>query len=339
MATRPQCNVIAMTFTAEAAYGTAVTDAAIDKRYDPQEPILLGLTKTKVDDADRIKGHEFPTDPDNKDIIIARDIEIPFSFDSSVEILGLMCAIFFGADSVTGAPSDFTHTYKAANLCVLDQFPSVSWFLGQIGDTASFFKVKGVLINELRLVLDGQGFLTVSGTAMTDGSLELDAGFTFPTLEHPTDYIVGTEADFLTADAGSSVVTKKPKLRGFELSMTNNLDVSDARSNVAAAGVNLASLRAGQREYSLTITVEGHQGDEFWQDMDADVEKDVQLLVSKSGTREISIDINSCKIENVTQRFDGIRDVMDLQYKLFYNTSDASPIVIIVKNKDAAYLI
>lgn len=339
MATRPQCNVIAMTFTAEAAYGTAVTDAAIDKRFDPQEPILLGLTKTKVDDADRIKGHEFPTDPDNKDIIIARDIEIPFSFDSSVEIIGLMAAIFFGADSVSGSMPNFVHTYIAANLCTLDQFPSVSWFLGQTGDTASFFLVKGVLINELRIVLDGQGFLTVSGTAMTDGSLELDAGFTFPTLEHPVDYIVGTEADFLTANAGSSVLTKKPLLRGFELSMTNNLDVADARSNVAAAGVNLASLRAGQREYSLTVTVEGHQGDQFWQDMDSDTEKDVQLLVTKDANRELDVNINSCKIENITQRFDGIRDVMDLQYKMFYNTVDNSPIQFIVRNGDAAYLI
>lgn len=486
MASRPQCNAIAMTFTSEAAYGTAVSNGNIDKRFDPQEPIILGLTKTKVDDADRIKGHEFPTNPAAKDIIIARDIEIPFSFDASVELLGLMAALFFGADSVAGSTPNFTHTFKAANLCTIDQFPSMSWFLGLIGDTASFIKVKGILINELRLVLDSQGFLTLSGTAMSDGSLNPDSAYVFPTTEHPVDYIVGTEADFLSIDgrigvdaclveddsgasfvdettdansaaaadvtlltpmdtddaifigrnkqfssisflistqgAGDAVeaetiweysqgsdswgtltgvvdgtvaftaatgeqiltfdiptdwatdtinslgphywirlrctaldvwntttplmtqignaltqVSKKTKLRGFELSMSNNLDVADARSNVAAAGVNLASLRSGNREYSLTVTVEGHQGDEFWEDMDLDMEKDIQISVAKNANRSIVIDFNTAKLENITQRFDGIRDVMDLQYKMFYNETDASPIVMIVKNGDAAY--
>ncbi len=486
MASRPQCNAIAMTFTSEAAYGTAVANAAINKRFDPQEPIILGLTKTKVDDADRIKGHEFPTSPAGKDIIIARDIEIPFSFDASVELLGLMAAVFFGADAVAGSTPNFTHTFKAANLCVLDQFPSVSWFLGLIGDTASFIKAKGILVNELRLVLDSQGFLTFSGTAMSDGSLNPDAAYVFPTAEHPIDYIVGTEADFLSVDgrigvdacliednsgasfvdettdansaaandvtfttpmdtedaiyvgrnkqfrsisfligtqgAGAAVeaeteweysqgsdtwgaltgvvdgtvaftaaageqilsfdipvdwatdtinslgphywirlrctaldvwdsitplvtqignaltqVSKKTKLRGFELSMTNNLDVADARSNVAAAGVNLASLRAGTREYTLSVTVEGHQGDEFWQDMDLDMEKDIQISVTKNVNRSFVVDFNTCKLENITQRFDGIRDVMDLQYKMFYNATDLSPIVMTIKNGDAAY--
>ena len=201
MASRPQCNAIAMTFTAEASYATPVADGSINKRFDPQEPIILGLTKTKVDDSEKIKGHEFPTNPADKDIVIARDIEIPFSFDASVELLGLMMAIFFGADSVTGSGSNFIHTYKAANLCTLDQFPSVSWFLGLIGDTASFLKVRGVIVNELRLVLDSQGYLTLSGTAFTDGNLEADSSFTFPTVEHPVDFIVGTEANFLTVDA------------------------------------------------------------------------------------------------------------------------------------------
>ena len=487
MASRPQCNAVAMTFVAEAAYGTAVIDASINKRFDPTEPVILGLTKTKVDDAERTKGHEFPTDGDNKDIVIARDISIPFSFDSSVEVIGLMGAIFFGADSVAGSLPNFTHTFKAANLCVLDQFPSVSWFLGLIGDTSSFLKVKGVLVNELRLVMDSQGFLTVSGTAMTDGTLESDVGYVFPTVEHPVDYIVGTESDFLvtdgrigvdacitsddsgasfidltdeansaaandiaftdpmdtndalyvgrvtpfsrisfligttgsgttpatesvweystgsdtwatltvvdgttafeaapgealvtfdiptdwvtdtvngqgpffyirfraTADAiwettsplitqignATALVSQKTILRGFELTMTNNLDVGDARSNVASAGQFLGSLRAGTREYSLTVTVEGHQGDAFWADMDHDIIKDVQLSVTKDANRSVVFDFNTCKIENITQRFDGIRDVMDLQYKLFFEAGAInSPMVMIVKNGDAEYL-
>jgi len=139
LASRPQCNQFATTFTKETAYGTAVANGSINKRYDPQEPIILGLVKTKVDDADKIKGHEFPSDPTNKDIVVARDITVPFSFDSSVELLGLLGAIFFGADSVTGSMPNFVHTYKAANLCTLDQFPSVSATLLRASATSKLF--------------------------------------------------------------------------------------------------------------------------------------------------------------------------------------------------------
>lgn len=87
------------------------------------------------------------------------------------------------------------------------------------------------------------------------------------------------------------------------------------------------------------MTIEGHQGDAFWNDMDFDIIKDVQLSVTKDANRSVVFDFNTAKIENITQRFDGIRDVMDLQYKLFFETTNNSPMVMIVKNGDAAYLI
>lgn len=487
MAIRPQCNRIVLTDTKEAAYGTAVVNGSILDRFDPREPITLSPTKEKVDDSERIKGHEFPEDPQNQDIIIARDLSFPFSFDASLEVLGNLFASAFGANSVAGSTPNFTHTQKIADLCVSDQFPSVSWMLGLVGDTKSFLKVKGLIVNDLSFSLDGQGFLGISGTAMCDGTLLAETGYSFPIQEVAVDYLVGTQADFLmavaaldvdaciveddsgvsfvdettdansaaaddvalltpmdtddaifigrtnkfreiminvgTAGAGDAVAaetvweyskgsdtwgtltgvvdatseftvggagllsfdvpgdwatdtvnsqgpfyyirlrmtapivyntttplitqigtagvlaSEKSLLRSFEIGVANNLDVSDARGNVAKTGsAFLGELRTGTRELTLSITVEGHQGDKFWQDWDIDAEKQISIVVTKNANRKITFLYRSAKIESIETGFDGIRDTLALTIKVFYNTTDSSPVLVTILNGDDDYL-
>lgn len=341
MALRPQCNRIAMSFTAEAAYGTAVNNADIVKRFDPTDPIFINPTKEKVDDADRIKGHEFPSDPDNQDIIIAKDLQIPFTFDASAEILGMLLSNAFGADTVSGSSPNYTHTFKAFDTNTSsDQFPSASWMLGLVGDTSSFRKAKGLIVNDLTVGFDNQGFGTISGTAFADGTLGIETGYTFPTTEWPVDFLVGTQCDFLIEDTDTTPVSQKSILRSFELSVSNNLDVADARGNIAKGGVNLTELRTGNREYSLTVTIEGHisNTNDFWNDFMNDTEKDVILRVTKNSNREFEVRFRSCKAEEITPDFSGIRDTLQIRYKAFYNSTDSSPIKITVKNGDSAYL-
>ena len=83
MAKRPQCTAIAVAYYAESAYGTQVVDGNIDQKFEPTEPILLGLTQERTDDAALIKGHEFPEDV-SKDTVVQQDVQVPFSFPSSL---------------------------------------------------------------------------------------------------------------------------------------------------------------------------------------------------------------------------------------------------------------
>ena len=334
MAIRPQCAWIAMTYTADSPYAT--NGGTVDKLFHPTEPVLIEPSLERLDDSDLIKGHEFPVDT-NLDIIIAQNISIPFSFPGSVSLIGLLSVMALGVVAETGS-GDFVHTIKSMVACTGDQLPSAQWVLGLTGDTASYLTVKGVCINELRISMQDQGRLIVSGTAITDGTLTDNASFSVPSATS-TDYILGSQADFLTADTGSSLVSDKTNLRGFEFSINNNLDVADGRGNYASAGKFLKSLRFGARDYSITITVEAHQGGTYWDDFIAGTMKDVQVTVTKSSTRLIDLQFKSCKIYELRSRFDGIRDVLEITYKPFYTAGDSSPLIFIVKSGDAEYMI
>lgn len=339
MAIRPQCSRMAMTFFKETTYGSGVPTGNINKLYEPNEPIIIELTQERIDDAETIKGHEFPLNTD-LDIVVAQNISLPFAFPGTASVIGVLSAFTLGTDVVSGSTPNYVHTHKMGDLCVVDQLPSSAWILGLVGDPASIFKVKGVVINELTIVMDSPGRLTVSGTAMTDGTMTNEPSYVFPTISAANDPLLGSTGDFLWADYSiTPLVSKKAKFRGFDFAINNNLDLADGRSNIATAGKFLSSLRTGNRAITLTIRVEGHQGDEFWNEFIDEAVKDVQITVTASPDRMIDIRMKRCKVATAAQSFDGIRDVLELTFKPFYVVADATPIIVTVKNGDAAYLL
>ena len=339
MAHRPQCSRMGMTFYKETAYGSGVPTNNIDKMYEPNEPIIIELTQERIDDAETIKGHEFPLNPD-LDIVVAQNISLPFSFPGTCSVLGVLSAFTLGTDVVTGTLPDFVHTHKMEDLCINDQLVSSAWILGISGAPESIYKVKGVVMNELHVSMDSPGRLTVTGTAFTDGTMTAEPSYVFPTISNAHDPLLGSQSDFLWADYNiTPLVSKKAKFRSFEFSINNNLDQADGRSNTATAGKYLSSLRTGNRTIEMTITVEGHQGDEFWMEFMDEAVKDVEIIVAASATRSWSARFKRCKIASITQSFDGIRDVLEIMFKPFWVEADASPIIVVVENGDPAYLL
>jgi len=327
-----------MSFFKETAYGTAIApDTNINKFYEPTEPIILDVTQVRVDNASFIKGHEFPEGV-TKEILVSQDIEIPFTFPLSLELMGLLLAFATGADTVSGISPDFTHTFVTSDLCANDQLPSTNWILGLVGETDSFLLVKGLVINDLTISGTEVGFLTISGTAYTDGSLTDKPAFTFPTSSSAVNFLVNTEMDYLTDVIGGTPVTKKSIFRGFEWSLNNNLDREAARSNIAAAGLFLGDLPVGDREVSLSVTVQGYPGDVTWDLFIANTGQEVIVDVTKTAMREIEIQHRETVIDECKASFEGQRDVLSLTYKSFFNTTDSSPFLVTVENGDAAYL-
>jgi len=329
---------MALTFYKETDYGSGVPNANINKLYEPNEPILIDLTQERIDDAETIKGHEFPLNP-ALDIVVAQNISLPFSFPGTCSVIGVLGSFALGVDVVTGSSPNWVHTYKMGDLCINDQLPSSGWILGLVNDVNSIFAVKGVVINEFKIAMDSPGRLTVTGTAFTDGTMTANPTYTFPPISAAADPLLGSTGDFLIVNQGGTPsVSKKPKFRGFEFGVNNNLDLADGRSNVATSGKYLSSLRTGNRAVTLTIRVEGHQGDEFWTDFMNETLKDVEVTVTTNTNRMISIHLKSCKIITAAQSFDGIRDVLELTFKPFFVVADGSPVIMTVKNGDAAYL-
>ena len=335
MPLRPQCNRLAVSFNDEAMYGMpAVADAKIDKRINPREPVFINPSLVRVGNETVIKGSEFATDPVNRSVLTSQDMEIPFTVDAGLSTLGWMLALAFGSvstDDVTpgaGTGMDFRHTFFASDLCIEDQFPSTSLILGFEGTRDSYLRVKGAILNELRIAMTERGVLEVSGTLFTDGTAEaVPMTFNFPAADMnvSAEFLTNLDADFFTANLGVTLVSQRTKLRGFELTINNNLDRDDARGQLTSGAATLGVLRTGDREMTLSISVEGHQGDANWIDFIMGTAKDVRLLVQKAapsatgeGGRLLDIRTRSTNIDSLEDiGFDGIRSRFRLGYKLY----------------------
>lgn len=337
--TRPQCTKFAMSYYQESAYGTAIAAAKIDKLFEPNEPIVLEINQTRRDDADVIHGNEFPINPD-LDIVETQDISIPFNFPCSLEVAGLLYALAMGTPAKSGATPDFIHTMKALDPCEEDSLPSTTWVLGHGSDDDSFFAVKGVVINELKLEISKKGRLDITGTAFTDGTLTASPTFEFPTTSDHAEFLVSAMGDLKVG--GDS---KQTKIRSLSFTITNNLDLADARSNVITAGIYLSQLRFGARQYQLTLRVDGHPGDEFWalflpsaEGVTADpVEIDVYLTYT-AGHHILHFNFPVMKVDSYKPGFDGLHDVIDLTFKPFYDATDETPVTITMTNGVPEYL-
>ena len=331
----PACNRVGMSYEKESAYGTQVLEADINVMFEPLEPILIEPTFESFDDAALIKGHEFPEDK-AKDILVSQDLSIPFRFPSSLPLIGMMFAFAMGTSAASGAPTDYVHIQKMKDLCTTGgrQLPSTSWIVGLLGDTASYWLCKGLCINEVSIGLDSVGWLPVTGTAMGDGSMTAASSYTWPTTYDSADFVTNVHCDFKVA-----TVSKKALLRGFTFSVNNNLDLADARSQLAAAGVLLGELPVGTREVSLTVTVAGHQGDEFWTAFTARTVQAIAIEVTVSSVRKLTIEFAECRISAIRPGYDGLRDTLEITYKSYYQSTDKSPVVVTVYNGVAEYLV
>jgi hypothetical protein len=322
-----------MTYKDESAYGTATADIDHDQLFEPMEPILPEATIESVTDAEFLKGHEWG---ENVYQIVSQDCTIPFSFALNFEQLGLFLWLAMGVVSTSGAPSDYVHIFKPQAGCTSAQLPSCSAILGFLGDTASFLLTKGMCITELRISVDGRGFAMVNGTFQTDGSFTDKAAFTFPTHVVPT-YGFGTQSGFASNDAGSGVVSHDAIFHGGEFVINNNLDLADARSVLPDPDLTLGELNFADRTYSLTVRLNAHQGGDFWDDFLAGTAKDLKFDITNTATRYVNVEMFETRITNLVQRFDGIRDIIEVTYTGYYDVTSAAPVVVTVGNSIAVH--
>ena len=339
---RPQCTRIAVSYYIETAFGQSFNDSAITKLFPPNEPVLLDVVQAREDDSTIIKGHEFPVDTD-ADVIVAQDVSMPFNFRGYLNLLGWLFSLVGGTDSVTGTGTAYSeHTFKIQDACIIDQPPSTNVITSFVGDTASYYKMKGMCLNELKIAIDKPGVPTVSGTFLTDGTVTCcGASYTPPTAITAADVLAGIYSDIQMCNYGGSLATKKTLFMGADFTINQNLDVADGRLNFADSSKYLKNLRFGNRVVTLVLKMQGHQGDEFWVDFLAKTVKAIQLTVTLSASRSLEINIPKCTIASIKQSFNGIRDMNEITYKAYFESTGSlnSPWEVVIRNGDAAYLL
>jgi hypothetical protein len=341
VAKRPQCTRIAASYYVESSYGVGFNDSAITKLFPPNEPVLMELTQTREDDSTIIKGHEFAADP-TADVIVAQDVSLPFNFRAYLNVLGWLYSLIAGSDTVSGTSTAYTeHTFKIQDACVGDQPPSTNLITSFVGDTTSYYKVTGACVNEVKLAVDKPGVPTVTGSFITDGKLTADTTFVPPTVISAADVTAGIQSDFKLCAYGGSLTSYKSLFLGADFTVNQNLDVADGRLNFANNARYLSGLRFGNRVVTMVVKMQGHQGDQFWQAWDAKTVLAIQLSLTVDTTRSITIDIPKCTVATIKPGFNGIRDMNEITFKSYYETTGSlnSPWKVTIRTGDAAYLL
>jgi hypothetical protein len=346
IARRPQCTRLYASYYIETSYGVAFNDSAITKLFAPNDPVIFDIPQTREDDADIIKGYEFPYD-ETADVIVAQDVSAPITFRGYLNILGWMFSLITGTDTVVNSAPTYTHTFKIQDACVNDQPPSTNVITEFTNDTASYYKFKGVCLGELKITIDKPGVATVTGTLVGDGTVTPDNTYSGITTLTNADVVAGVDVgsafggDFKQGPYGGSLVSYKSLFMGADFTINNGLDVADGRLNFAANAKYLGSLRFNKRVVTLNVKVQGHQGDLFWVAFLAKTKLDVQLTAAPSATRSLDIRIQKCTIASIKQSFNGIRDQNEITYKAYYESTGSinSPWVVTILNGDAAYLL
>ena len=435
-AIRPQCNFILFSQKQEtlpgppivSSFGSRLGIADINRRFFPNEPIILNVAQEKVDDMHRIKGHEFPTDPVGKDYVVMRNLDLPYSFDLSLESLGILAASVMGhegagareavvgfrewadrltsrvaitaagvvtfsvsiptvlqglmvgnairignvdyllsaVDTVSNPPAadiaasmysiidpvSYVHRMHAADICTRDQYPSATWITGHTPRQESYIICPGAIVNDLNISVSDKGWIGLTGTAYSDGRIEslpmADAAVIDMLLAMRTEaainFPIGPNIDFITTLGGMSGLSRQAKIRGFEFTINNSLDREDGHGNIAASGIYLGSMRVGDRAYTMNVTVEGHQGDEFWKEYRDDLVTSAEIrmpIVNNMGVvssnRYAYLKIPVCTVDTITPGFDGIRSTLQIAYKPFFDSTIASPVELEIRNNVPEY--
>lgn len=314
----------------ETAYGTAVADGSITKLYPLAEAVNPEVTRERIYDDEQIKGHEFAMDT-AQETVLFQDATVPVSFPASAETAGLLYSLGLGALSTSGA-GPYVHTITAQNGTTSDQLPSTSFVVGTRGQTATYYKYKGCVVNELKFAVENRGRAALTGTFFTDGSEASASSFSVPSTVTATTPFWGKNATFKLADAGGSLTDYSSLLRSFEVTLNNNLSRDDAHKLIAA-GTSLTALRFATRSMSFSVKIWGSKGDAFYTtDFLTDVLKYAQLKVTNGSNDYITFDFNRCVITDVKPTFEDIRNVLDITFKPFVITASTgiSPVTVTV---------
>jgi len=346
MSTRPQCERVVSSNSAETAYGTAIADGSLTEMFSLVDNVLPDRSQDIVDDTDLLKGHEFREDANAYEVLFD-NINIPMNnVPASAEFLAWLFASALGDVTSTeiSASGDFDHEIKLMDICADGaQLPSRTLGLLWSGSSTVNTKYKGCVVNTLTLRITDRGRVTVDVQFITDGDEASGSGISVPASFVTTSYYFGKDTDYKEDDFDTpgGLASLGTVLAGFEMTINNNLLVDEAKTvNFQTQGL-LPKLEYGDREISCTVTLQGDETSQPYVDAEAQTMKIIQTellgpTLSGGNDADCIILFPKCLWNVTTRQFDGSTRTYTLNHNLFFDSTEASPITINVTTRQTA---
>src|SRR5215471_10617626 len=236
------------TIKAEGSFGVAMATADLTDWYKIKEADFSALDTIFESDEDEINGFVGATDY----TVQERRGTMARKAKASVELITWALGMMLGNVSSSGATPNYTQTIKWRNVCAVNP-PSFSFIEGEdcVGQTATNWLYKGVVINTLTLEFNGKGPGALTLGLMHDGSETAQPSVIFPVAgaAYIVNKLFGYHLTVKLGPLGTEDIT--PILRSWK--MTLNSGIVEPPS--MAAGVLVPEYQYGPKNPKIDIEI------------------------------------------------------------------------------------
>lgn len=310
----------------EAAFGTAIADAALLDMVKMKDIDFAKVKREYRTDEDEITGFGGPTEHE----VVKRTGTFGRKFNASVETLAAFIIWQLSRLTTTGT-GPFTHTVRWPQICTLNPFSlSLIEGLDCPGSSATFLLYKGIVVEQTVIEIDGNNPVQFTVSFKTDGSETAKASFTFPASYAAVNRLLGS---MLTLKLGPALENVTSIFR--KLKITTSAGIVEPPS--AAAGVHVAEYQYGEQKPDLAIevTLKGDKSHALY-NFDGNVK--FQMLLQKAAGLSAQLDCSQGVVE-AEQEKEGRETRLNITYMPEWNATEDGPGKWTFVNGVAAYLV
>jgi len=344
MGSRPQCERLVGSLTDETSYGTATVDGSLTEMFSLVDPVFADHSQDIQDDRDLLKGHEWLEDVNAYEVIFDNR-SIPLTnIPASAEFMAYVIASALGDVASAAQDTEYQHTILPMDICADGaQLPSRTFGILFSGTSALNTKYKGCCVDSVTIRGSDRGRITMDVTWVTDGSESDGSSISVPASFHTSSFYFGKDVEIKEDTyAVGSLSSFKTILRSFELTINNNLLVDEAKATNWATAAVLPKLEYGVREITMSLSL---LGDETTAQYVHAADQDMMVSELTLGGPTLTTNDADTIItfpkhlwEIGPKSYDGTERIFQLDYALFYDSTETAPIKFEITTADAAVI-
>lgn len=329
---------VAFPIVKQPTWGTRLLNASLARYITLEEPLVIDAANEYYNDAGHVgKGHQWET---GRGLLATHvKFEIPLQ-PMPLDWIAVFTGLFFSelSSAASGGAEGYTHTCKF----IAPETRDSSYFTSlAILEDGTDYALVDIACTEMTLKGEGKERLQFGGSFVATKLEEL-SGYSFPaaaTLYYAYNYA----GLFEIAD-----VSKRSQLAGFELKMSNGINMNLAWAKVAAEADRVYPQSwpfSPSRSVDLSVKMWAEEGDltDFRASRDDFTKQKFEIeclgqIISSSEHRGALITVPQAVIDEVGQSYPEDLLQLDLKLAANYDATLAGPLSVAITTGDATYL-
>lgn len=319
---------LVLSANSQAAWNTALADAALTRRQRFDGSAILELAQTRRSDLNYAgKGTAFATDGQ----VTMWDTKLSgWKSELSAYLAGWAFAFLMGTDTVIGDASPYAHAF-AFDETTRTAVPTTI-FLQDTDDVE--YKCPDMAVNDVTLTINDLGAIAIEIGMMGTGRQIIGAMDSLPDL--PTDaYILNSDVVPTFGPSGDTAA-----FTGRVMSATLKFENQLIANRGMGAGPYATFVRKGNPKFSFTATIAAQDTDDVYTLFENDTASALSFVGDSAAAAQISVTYPAVHLKSTKLGFDGDMVVWQVEgdESTCFDVAGTPPVSVQVINAVASYL-